>query len=170
MLKHVEGNQNLFHKTPLQRHLNNLEKKYDPKLRVAESCVDTSENPWQDYFNTGTEKEEDPRLTRSFPTTPKKYKEFDGPFPELRPLDATSDNCGFEAKEPGKKGGATYSEMGTQAMPSEILSALQRKGGDLLTPGLEKDDYLRKRTTKKKRGRKNKYYRQIDAEDDEEAD
>ena len=46
MLKHVEGNQNLFHKTPLQRHLNNLEKKYDPKLRVAESCVDTSENPW----------------------------------------------------------------------------------------------------------------------------
>jgi len=113
MLKHVEGNQNLFHKTPLQRHLNNLEKKYDPKLRVAESCVDTSENPWQDYFNTGTEKEEDPRLTGSFPTTPKKYKEFDGPIPALRPLDATSDNCGFEAKEPGKKGNATYSEMGT---------------------------------------------------------
>jgi len=41
------------------------------------------------------------------------YKEFDGAFPALRPLDATSDNCGFEAKEPGPKGGATFSEMGT---------------------------------------------------------
>ena len=98
------------------------------------------------------------------------YKEFTGAFPELRPLDSTSDNCGFEAKDPGPKNNATYSEMGTQAQPTEILSALARKGGDLLTPGLEKDDYLRKKTTKKKRGRKNKYYRQIDAEDDEEAD
>jgi len=60
--------------------------------------------------------------------------------------------------------------MGTQAQPSEILSALARKGGDLLTPGVDKDDYSKRKTTKKKRGRKNKYYRQIDAEDDEEAD
>jgi len=39
----------------------------------------------------------------------------------------------------------------------------------LLTPNTD-NDYIRKGTTKKKRGRKNKYYRQIDAEDDEEAD
>ena len=59
--------------------------------------------------------------------------------------------------------------MGTQAQPSEILTALARKGGDLLTPNTD-NDYIRRGTTKKKRGRKNKYYRQIDAEDDEEAD
>lgn len=47
---------------------------------------------------------------------------------------------------------------------------MARKGGDLLTPGLEVEDYSRRKPTKKKRGRKNKYYRQIDAEDDEEAD
>jgi len=52
-------------------------------------------------------------LTRSFPTSPKYYKEFTGAFPELRPLDGTADNCGFEAKDPGPKGNATYSEMGT---------------------------------------------------------
>jgi len=51
------------------------------------------------------------------------------------------------------------------------LIALGRKGGDLVTPGIEKDDYgASKKNLKKKRGRKNKYYRQIDAEDDEEAD
>lgn len=57
MLKHVEGNAGIFKKTELQLHLNDLEKKYDPKLRIAESCVDTAEDPWKDYFNTGTEKE-----------------------------------------------------------------------------------------------------------------
>ena len=42
---------------------------------------------------------------------------------------------------------------------------LNRKGGDLLTPffppGID-DDYARKNKSKKKRGRKNKYYKQID--------
>ena len=99
--------------------MNNLEKQYDPKLRIAESCVDTTEDKWKDYYHTGTEhiyddpsKEYNPRLTRSFPTSPKYYKDFEGPFPALRPLDQT-DNCGFEAKDPGPKGTATYSEMGT---------------------------------------------------------
>ena len=41
----------------------------------------------------------------------------------------------------------------------------------MVTPGLDNDgDYSRRRGTKKKRGRKNKYITQIDAEDDEEAD
>lgn len=99
--------------------MNNLEKQYDPKLRIAESCVDTTEDKWKDYYHTGTEhiyddpsKEYNPRLTRSFPTSPKYYKDFERPFPALRPLDQT-DNCGFEAKDPGPKGTATYSEMGT---------------------------------------------------------
>jgi len=38
----------------------------------------------------------------------------------------------------------------------------------LITPGID-DEYNRKRSQKKKRGRKNKYYKQIDAEDDQEA-
>lgn len=39
-----------------------------------------------------------------------------------------------------------------------------------MTPGFDKDDFSKKKQTKKKRGRKNKYIAAIDAEDDEEAD
>lgn len=50
----------------------------------------------------------------------------------------------------------------------DVMEALARKGGDLLTPGIENETERRKSKVKK-RGRKNKYYRQIDQEDDEEA-
>ena len=48
--------------------------------------------------------------------------------------------------------------MGTQAQPSDILTALQRKGGNLITPDTD-NDFHRKKNQKKKRGRKNKYYK-----------
>lgn len=67
MLKTVEGNPNLFSQKKQQLQINELENKWD--LRCAESCGD---------FNTGWDKVEDERLVESFPTTPKKYKEFDG--------------------------------------------------------------------------------------------
>jgi hypothetical protein len=93
-------------------------------LRIAESCIE---------FNTGTEIEKDPRQTQSFPGSPTGYKNFEG-F-DFRNFGETNDNCYAESKAPGgkdTKNGATYSEMGTQAQPSEILIALARKGGDLL--------------------------------------
>jgi hypothetical protein len=93
-------------------------------LRIAESCIE---------FNTGTEMEKDPRQTKSFPNSPTGYKDFNG-F-DFRNFGETNDNCYAESRAPvaaAAKNGATYSEMGTQAQPSEILIALARKGGDLL--------------------------------------
>jgi hypothetical protein len=112
-------------------------------------------------------KEEDPRIIKSFPTSPREYANFEGI--DMARFGQTFDNCYAEGKDPGKKG-KDFSEFGAQAQPSEILTALARKGGDLLTPGVDKDDYTKKKSTKKKRGRKNKYIAAIDAEDDEEAD
>jgi len=137
--------------------LNFLEKKLD--LKCCESCIE---------FNTGTEIEEDDRLVKSYPTSPREYKNFDGL--DWANFGKTFDNCYADAKEPKDKGDKEYSNMGTQAQPSEILIALARKGGDLVAPGIDKNDFSNRRNLKKKRGRKNKYYRQIDQEDDEEAD
>lgn len=54
-----------------------------------------------------------------------------------------------------------FSDFGAQVFAFDVMEALNRKGGDLLTPGI--DDEMRKRSQKqKKRGRKNKYYKQID--------
>jgi hypothetical protein len=41
----------------------------------------------------------------------------------------------------------------------DVLKAIGRKGGDLVQAKVGDDDYNRKRNEKKKRGRKNKYYR-----------
>ena len=54
-----------------------------------------------------------------------------------------------------------FSDFGAQVLAFDVLNALNRKGGDLLTPGVDDDGHRRKQQ-KKKRGRKNKYYRQID--------
>lgn len=60
-----------------------------------------------------------------------------------------------------------FSDFGAQAIDANVLSALNRKGGDLVSPGVEED--RRRQGSRKKRGRKNKYYKQIDHEDDQEA-
>jgi hypothetical protein len=153
-LKEVEGNRDLFKETRPQLKINDLEKKFGEENRQCDSCPE---------FNTGWDDVDDPRLVESFPVTPDKYREFDGFDP--RDYQQTFDNV--YADEAKKK--PTYSEMGMQTHPSEIMGALHRKGGDLLQPELDKDDYS-KRKSKKKRGRKNKYIAAIDAEDDEEAD
>jgi hypothetical protein len=54
-----------------------------------------------------------------------------------------------------------FSDFGAQVFAFDVLEALNRKGGDLITPGIS-DGYNRRKQSKKKRGRKNKYYRQID--------
>lgn len=153
MLKQVEGNKDLFKETRTQLKINDLEKEFD--LRHCDSCPE---------FNTGWDKEEDDRLVESFPCTPEKYREFDGFDP--RDYQQTFDNVYAEKA----KQKPTYSEMGMQTHPSEIMGALHRKGGDLLQPGIDKDDFSKRKQSKKKRGRKNKYIAAIDAEDDEEAD
>lgn len=51
------------------------------------------------------------------------------------------------------------------------MRQLGRKQGDLLAGNIEEEDEVKNRKSKgKRRGRKNKYYTAIDAEDDEEAD
>lgn len=52
---------------------------------------------------------------------------------------------------------------------NEFENALNRNRGDVLQP-IEETDELAHRKKGKRRGRKNKYYTQIDHEDDEEAD
>jgi len=101
MLKNVEGNPNLFKTNQVQLKLNQLAREYDP--RVARSCVD---------FNTGTEKEEDPREVRSFPTSPRVYAEFEAP--NFGNYGNAFDNCYAESRGPVTKDALkTYSEMGT---------------------------------------------------------
>jgi len=160
MLKNVEGNPHLFKQTKFQLQLNELEKEYNP--RIAQSCIE---------FNTGTDKQEDEREVRSFPPSPKMYADFKGI--DVHNFGLQVNNAGTEVKQ-GKAGNQKeFSEIGTQfGQSTDMMNALARKGGDLVTPNLEKDDnnQSKRKTTKKKRGRKNKYYRQIDAEDDEEAD
>lgn len=61
-----------------------------------------------------------------------------------------------------------YSSFGVQVFSFDVLEALNRKGGELITPDVDGGSG-RKKSLKKRRGRKNKYYKQIDQEDDEEA-
>lgn len=59
------------------------------------------------------------------------------------------------------------SEYGIRGLDSKVLKAINRKGGNLGTPG--NDSNKKRNGSKKRRGRKNKYYRQIDHEDGQEA-
>lgn len=51
-----------------------------------------------------------------------------------------------------------FSEFGAQVYAFDVQNALNRKGGNLITPGID-DEYAKKKALKKKRGRKNKYYK-----------
>lgn len=51
----------------------------------------------------------------------------------------------------------------------EFQNALNRKHGDLMAK-LDEQDEMHTRKDKRRRGRKNKYYNQIDLEDDQELD
>lgn len=82
--------------------LNELEIQFD--LRCGESCIE---------FPTGTELEEDDRLVRSFPCSPREYKNFEGI--DFANFGKTFDNVYAESKAPGKKDDKEYSEMGVQA-------------------------------------------------------
>jgi hypothetical protein len=51
-----------------------------------------------------------------------------------------------------------FSDFGAQVFAFDVMNALNRKGGNLLTPGID-DTVGYKRQQRKKRGRKNKYYK-----------
>ena len=97
MLKNVEGNPELFKRTELQLNLNKIEKDYDPRL--AQSCIE---------FDTGAENEEDPRKVRSFPTSPRAYREFDPP--NFGNYGNNFDNVYAEARDPADKAKGTQFE------------------------------------------------------------
>lgn len=145
MLKNINGNENLFDTTPLQKKLTELEKRFDG--RNAESCCDSR-----------SQLEEDPREDQSFPTSPVRYKEFDG-F-EFRVFPKTEDNCYAEPKPrvatPPPVEPIVYKDAVSQAKPSEILAALERKGDNFLSPDLDPKE--KKKQSKRTRGRKNHYY------------
>ena len=101
MLKNVEGNTNLFRQHELQLKLNELDMAFG--LRQAESCCN---------FNTGTEKEEDDRIVRSFPPSPRMLENFQGI--DFEHFGKTFDNVYAESRDPRLRGdGKEYSEMGT---------------------------------------------------------
>lgn len=60
-----------------------------------------------------------------------------------------------------------FSEFGHNPMDADLVYALNRKGGNLVEPNIE-DEHARA-GVRKKRGRKNRYYRIIDVEDEKEA-
>ena len=100
MLKHVEGNANLHKQSELQLDINALEKRFD--LRLCESCID---------FPTGMEeKEEDPRLVKSFPTSPREYKNFEGI--DFANFGKNFDNVYAEAKA-NKENNKDFTDIGS---------------------------------------------------------
>lgn len=98
MIKKVEGNQDLYKQTSTQLKINDLERKF--KLRTCDSCIE---------FPTGTDIQEDERMVRSFPTSPREYRHYDGMNPEN--YGKTFDNVYAEGRP--KRGPKEFSEMGS---------------------------------------------------------
>lgn len=120
-------------------------------------------------FGTGWDKEEDPRRTVTIPMSPtllmEKYNgeykfTVDDMFGDM------GDNCYAEAMVRNRQDEAVQGDQGQQ----EFNNALQRKQAEFLDPTEEDDElFNRKQKSGKRRGRKNKYYAQIDNEDDVDA-
>jgi len=123
-------------------------------------------------MNSDDEEEEELRRHRSYPLSPRGEQLYQGMAGDFNLIDfQLNDNVYHDVEAPTEMFESVardFSDFGAQVFAFDVLEALNRKGGDLITPGID-DDYGRKKSQKKKRGRKNKYYKQIDQEDDEEA-
>ena len=153
----------------LKQIMNHVKAHKDLNLnnRFDELLTDMGPRRTKSMIEFGNELEDDPRHTRSEPSSPK----HDGDeFDRNTPL-PTIDNVYAESKpaDPLGKLGKTYSEFDQQVMPDDFDRFLSRKGGDFVQfdQGTELDS--NRKAKNRKRGRKNQYYTQIDAEDDEEA-
>ena len=148
IMNHVRGNKDI--------NLNN---------RFDELLGDMGPRRCQSMIDFGNELEEDPRKTKSLPGSPRNDFEFDKEgLPGI-------DNVYAESKpaDPLGRLGKTFSDFDSQVQHKDFDKYVSRKGGDFFQ--FEKEDYQTSRKRKNKaRGRKNQYYTQIDAEDDEEAE
>lgn len=110
--------------------------------------------------------ESDPREIRSEPPNPKPDWDQDG-----EPKNLALDNVYAESKLPDPtKPKKSFTDAESQVNPEEFR-VITRKGVDFITlDGAEQSMYRKRKDKNKKRGRKNQYYTQIDAEDDEEAE
>lgn len=82
-----------------------------------------------------------------------------------------TDNVYADSKpaNPLGKIGKTYQDADSQVLRADFDKILARKGGEFVN--FDATESSRRRDKKnRKRGRKNQYYTQIDAEDDEEAE
>ena len=95
--------------------------------------------------------EKDPRAERSFPIIPTEYEDYGGW--DFQACDLDQHLAKVKSPKTDKE-----VNLGPQI---DINTVLARKGleGDLLYPDLDEkhDDYSRKKDTKRKRGRKNKF-------------
>lgn len=149
--------------------------------RQCQSCIEFNTgapgkiknvNGGEDYDEDFNYLWEDPRRCRSFPLSPKGELLYQGMAGDFNLIDfQLEDNVYHEVEAPTEMFESVardLSECGVQVFEFDVMKALNRKGGDLITPGIDDHD-ARRKGQKKKRGRKNKYYKQIDQEDDEEA-
>lgn len=154
LLAKVRKNQNLF----LNNKLDELLDEFGD--RKCKSMIN---------LETGWPKEEDPRQIYTVPLTPKgreQYADGDYKFTKDDAYDLFPDMCGAEAKT-AKKFHETG--MGADQGQREFIEAQMRKTGAVFN-SIEEDDGNRKKRKGARRGRKNKYITQIDAEDEEEAE
>jgi len=128
--------------------------------RKCKSCIELS---------TGWDKVQDPRKIVTWPLTPDRIKEYDEDYKFTKDdmFGNHDDNVYAEAKQkPEVISEAVQGDQGQQ----DFMRQLQRKHGDLLAGGESEDELNTRKKQGKRRGRKNKYYSAIDAEDDIEAE
>ena len=152
IMNHVRGNKDI--------NLNN---------RFDELLSDLGPRRCKSMIDFGNDLEDDPRLTRSEPNSPRHDNDdflFD------REGLPTIDNVYAESKPPDPIAnlGKIFTDFDSQVQHKDFDKFLSRKGGDF--GQFEKDDNQQWQRAKKNkpRGRKNQYYTQIDEEDDEEAE
>ena len=121
-------------------------------------------------LGTGWDLEPDPRMTNTWPVSPmrrEEYAEENIKFGKHDAYGAQGNNVYADAKS--KYMGMDFGTQDDSAF-LEFQDALSRKAGGLMSQ--QEADLEEKRTKRvnRRRGRKNKYYAQIDHEDDQEAD
>jgi hypothetical protein len=142
--------------------------------RQCKSCTDFPTKKLPDGCTDDSEDERHMlKRRRSFPLSPKAAELYQGMEGEFNLIDfQLQNNVYHDAHEAAPSNmfqsvARDFSDFGVQVFAFDVVKALNRKGGDLVNPNIEDRDT--RKTNRKQRGRKNKYYRQIDDEDDQEA-